>query len=198
MIDFHEISEKPSQFTEDFRTVQNLYVTLRPLRDDDACRLGNFLKGLSMRTREFFTYDSFDAKMAQVLCADINKYDKLRFILELKKAREIIGIFEFSMDLVKDDIERYASYGITLDVPNTCRYGPVLSDRYQGESIGSLVLSKLMPIIRSTGKSCIILFGGVKAGNRHAIKYYLKNGFCKAGEFVNPEGVRCFDMMRNI
>ena len=55
-----------------------------------------FLKNLSFQTREFYTFPTFDSKMARELCNAINKYDKLRFVLTTINLNKIIGLFELS------------------------------------------------------------------------------------------------------
>lgn len=195
MIDWHTISEKVENYSFTITLGAKHTATLRPLMQGDVDQLSTFLQKLSTRTRLFFTYDSFDRRMAETLCADINKYDKLRFMLETDKTKEIIGIFEFSMDLVPDDIARYQAAGIKLDVPKVCRYGPALLDEFQGKGLGQAVFAKLVPVIRETGKDTIILFGGVKSDNTNAIRHYAKLGFEKSAEFSNQSGEKCLDMV---
>lgn len=171
----------------------NVTTTLRPLLSTDAKALADFLSGLSITTRKFYTLDSFDEKTAQQLCADINKYDKLRFVADMNN--EIVGLFEFSMDLVKEDIDRYAGYGTTLQSGRDCRFGPCIADSIQGTGFASAVFPYISAIAKKLGQKRMILWGGVFVENTKAIQYYLRNGFKEVGRFKNRDGIVSIDMI---
>jgi RimJ/RimL family protein N-acetyltransferase len=136
-----------------------------------------------------------DRATAQELCSAINRYDKLRFVLE-NAGRKIVGLLEFSFDIPPSDLERFARYGTTLSSATDCRFGPTLADAYQDKGIGTQVLQPMLDIAKQFGRQRMILFGGVLADNSRAIHFYEKNGFTKAGQFENSDGHACLDMIK--
>jgi len=171
-------------------------VTLRPLLATDVKLLTQFLLSLSKTTQESYILDSYDGKTASQMCEDINRYDKLRFVGLIDE--KIVGLFEFSMDLTKEDINRFNNYGIKLKQGEDCRFGPCISNNLQGTGIASILFPYIIKIAKILGQKRIILWGGVFSDNNRAIKYYKRNGFKKVGEFINNDGRECMDMIFNI
>jgi len=188
-----QIAENPQLLTFDFQLKDHTNVKLRPLVPEDSVALSIFLIGLSPTTRKYYTLDSYDEATAHQLCADINKYDKLRFVAVIDG--RIVALFEFSMDLVQADIDRYKSYGITLHAGTDCRFGPCVADSLQGSGFGTLVFPYINKIAKQLGQKRMILWGGVFAENTQAIRYYVKNGFREVGQFKNEDGVDSIDMI---
>jgi diamine N-acetyltransferase len=171
---------------------------LRPLQFDDVDRLTTFLSGLSLETRRFSIFSSYDWKGAQELCEAINRYDKLRFVVELSPSKALIGLFEFSFGIPEGDLQRFALYGVHLDERVDCRFGPTLADAYQDKRIGSIVFPHLMDVAAKFGKKRIILWGGVLCDNARAIRFYEKQGFRHTGTFVDHDGLQACDMILNL
>ena len=190
----NDIAQNPEKFSQSF-TVQNEELLLRPLLPTDVEKLTRFLQRLSEKTRRLSTFESYDSTTAQELCDAINRYDKLRFALESEK-KEIVGLFEFTLEIPGGDIERYKSYGITLSSSTDCRFGPTLADDYQDKKVGSQIFPFMVMIAKQFGKQRMILFGGVLADNPRAIHFYEKNGFTRMGSFKNQDGQDCLDMMK--
>jgi len=172
-------------------------LTLRPLRFNDSQSLSNFLGGLSVETRRFYTLNGYDIHTAKEFCNSIGKYDKLRFIVE-SKDQKIIGLFEFSFDLTEDDKKRFSKYGYTLNQGSDCRFGPCLLDNYQNQGLGTVILPFIIKIAKDFGQKRIILWGGVLANNTRAIRYYQKNNFKVVGDFINSNNIACLDMILDI
>ena len=168
---------------------------IRPLAHQDAGALGIFLASLSPQTRRFSLFPSYDHATAQMLCDAINRYDKLRFVVELTASHEIIGLLEFSFGLPDGDITRYRAYRVPLDVLTDCRFGPTLADAYQGQGLGSSVFPTMVDVARNFGKRRIILWGGVLADNARAIRFYEKQGFRTVGSFLHEDGELTLDML---
>ncbi|MCC6457086.1 MAG: GNAT family N-acetyltransferase [Caldilineaceae bacterium] len=168
---------------------------LRPLQFDDVDGLTTFLSGLSPQTRRFSLFPSYDRKGAQGLCEAINRYDKLRFVVELSPSKVLIGLFEFSFGIPEGDLQRFARYGVHLDEDNDCRFGPTLADAYQDQRIGSIAFPHLVDVATRFGKKRIILWGGVLGDNARAIRFYEKQGFRQTGTFVDHEGLQVCDMI---
>lgn len=167
----------------------------RPLQAEDIDQLTTFLENLSPITRTFSIFSSYDREGAQKLCDAINRYDKLRFVVELLPSRQIIGLFEFSFGLPDGDLQRFAAYGLPLDERNDCRFGPTIADAYQDQGIGSLVFPYLVDIAKRFGKKRIILWGGVFGENPRAIRFYEKHGFRLVGSFEDQYGGQALDMI---
>ncbi len=191
-----DISQNPNilQFSITLSDGQN--AVLRPLESKDVNILTQFLTNLSTSTREFYKLDSFDQKTAQQMCDDIAKYDKIRFIADFKE--EVIGLFEFSMDIPKNDLERFKDYGIELHHGEDCRFGPCVADKFQGTGLASMIFPNIKEIAKKLGQQRIILWGGVFSDNYNAIKFYMRNDFKEIGKYKNDEGKECIDMILNL
>ena len=171
---------------------------LRPLLPGDVDGLAVFLAALSPQTRRFSTFASYDRAMAAELCDAINRYDKLRFVVELPTTKLIVGLIEFSFDLPAGDRQRYAAHGVPLDANEDCRFGPTFADAYQNQGLGSRVFPHVVDIARRFGKSRIILWGGVLADNGRALRFYAKQGFQTVGTFVAADGEPSVDMLLDL
>lgn len=169
---------------------------LRPLEITDEGGLARLINTLSTKTKKFYSYNEPAAQVAKEHCRAINKYDKLRFVLE--KDKELIGLFEFSFGIPQVDMDRFEKYGIKLSSETDCRIGPLLRDDYQSQGIGSQVMPIIINIARQFGKSRIILWGGVFQDNHQAIRFYEKNGFKNLGQFENKDGITCVDMILTV
>jgi RimJ/RimL family protein N-acetyltransferase len=190
------IAKNPELYRYPIDTLQER-MTLRPLETTDENKLIQLIDGLSQKTRQFYSYTDPAERIAGELCDAINKYDKLRFVLEKDGNKELIGLFEFSFSIPLGDKERYKKYNIKLSEAD-CRIGPILKDEYQSKGIGTLVLPILISIAREFNKNRIILWGGVQQDNHKAINFYGKNGFKNVGPFVNKDKIACYDMILEI
>ena len=173
-------------------------VTFRSLVSNDINNLATFLIGLSPLTRQKSFFDSYDHDMARELCDAINKYDKLRFVLEVHQPAiggRIVGLIEFGFSIVQDDNENFRANGFRLSEDTDCRFGLTLSDDYQGKGLGSAAFPCVIEVARQFSKSRIFLWGGVRKDNDHAIRYYEKHGFKHAGGFTGEDGVENLNMI---
>lgn len=188
------ISKQPSSYTYGLNH-SGYALILRPLNSEDKKEVALFLENLSEETKSVFTYKSFDAKQADELCDAIGKYDKLRYVVENLRDGSIIGIFEFSFDLTSEDLKRFSEYGVSINQNDTCRFGPVLADEFQGKGIASKVMPYIFKTAQLFERNKIILWGGVFNTNHKAIDFYLRNGFLQVGEFLNSDNKKCIDMI---
>ena len=194
MLTLGQVAQNPSIVTETILNDLNNMFTIRPLEKSDVSGIATFLQNLSVRTRQFSTFDGYDVEMAQELCEAIARYDKLRFVVETS-SHQIVGLLEFSFDIVDYDIQRYRLYKLELNPETDCRFGPTLADDYQNKGIGSLVMPFITNVARDFGQKRIILWGGVFVENTRAIRFYEKNGFKRVGIFKNENEVEVMDMI---
>ena len=192
------IADQPEIATYSITLDSDEKIIVRPLVPSDVHKLATFLQGLSQETRRLSTFNGYDLEAAKELCDAINKYDKLRFVVEsLSNARavdRIVGLLEFSFGLPESDVERFAQEGYKLNPDIDCRFGPTFADDYQNMGLGSKLFPFVIEIARQFGKQRIILWGGVLKENGRAIHYYEKIGFKQAGNSTK-EGVEKLDMI---
>ncbi len=192
-----DFEQNPKKYSWELQTHSGEEITLHPLLHFDIEGLTSFLENLSTDTRRLSTFDSYDKVTATELCNAISKYDKLRFVLE-SQSKEIVGLIEFTLDIPQNVIDKYITYGLTIDTGYTCRFGPTLADKYQSQGLGSLLFPYVIKIAKLLGKKRIILYGGVFADNSRAIHYYEKHGFKIAGKYNNDDGVENLDMILDL
>ncbi|WP_405760212.1 GNAT family N-acetyltransferase [Streptomyces sp. NBC_01420] len=197
MLTLAEVAEEPAVLTRRLALDDGSDVVFRPLVHGDAERLAGFLGGLSGETRRMSPFDGYGLVAATELCDAIARYDKLRLVVEDLVSGRIIGLVEFSLDLVAGDIARYREAGIGLGATD-CRFGVTLADDHQGRGVGSRVFPLVTDVARRFGRKRVILFGGVLAENARAIRYYEKNGFRAVGSFTGGDGVRSLDMVLDL
>lgn len=61
--------------------------------------------------------------------------------------------------------------------------------------MGTLAFPLVTEVARLLGRTRIILWGGVRADDPRAIRYYENNGFRSVGFFEEADGSRSLDMM---
>jgi ribosomal protein S18 acetylase RimI-like enzyme len=190
------IAKNPERIIFPVSLTNGAHTRLRPLFAEDESNLALFFEQLSQSTSRFYSFSGSAETHAQELCQAINRYDKLRCVLEQPGVQgEIIDLIEFSLAILEDDCQRYVKYGLTLDAVTDCRYGLCLSDEYQNQGIGHLLFQCATKIASLMGKQRIILWGGVYTNNALAIRHYRRCGFIEVGEFINPDGKPCLDMI---
>jgi len=193
-----DIANNPDRFKKSITSKTGLQFIFRPLVKSDLSTLLSFIDSLSSQTKKFYSYTKSSKAIATEICQAINKYDKLRFVLENNETKEIVGMFEFSFDIPISDIKRFKNYKINLSSELDCRIGPVLQDKYQAKGLGSQILPLLRNFGIQFGQNRIILWGGVHKDNPQAINYYKKNNFKQLGIFRNQDNTECYDMILDL
>jgi len=193
MLTLVQVAENPNILTETVTTQDSDIFIVRPLEKSDMLALTLFLQNLSLKTRRFSTFDGYDGAMARELCEAIARYDKLRFVL-VTSSKQIVGLLEFSFDIVDDDIERYTFNNFELNPETDCRFGPTLADNFQNKGIGTLIMPFIRMVAQKFGQTRIILWGGVLPDNQRAIRFYEKSGFKRIGMFMSDD-VETIDMI---
>jgi diamine N-acetyltransferase len=192
-----EIASNPHSLTFTSTLHDGEEIIIRPLGKDDEDSLTEFLENLSPLTREFYTLDSYDRVTAKEMCDAIAQYDKLRFVVVSKSSQKIVAILEYSLDIPADDQERFLRNGVSID-GQTVRFGPCISDKYQGRGIGQSLFPFVVKIAKKLNRSRIILWGGVFADNDRALNFYKKVGFLEIGRFKSSDNRDSIDMMLGI
>ena len=179
---------------------------LSPLRrdGDDAGRLAQFYERLGPETRANYSVVS-PVEQAAEACEAIGRYDKLRLAVRFQfedksGSASIVGLVELSMDLVEDDVSRFAAGGVALVAAETCRMGLCIQDALQGQGLAVHLMAAIRQVARSFRLRRVILWGGVYEQNTRAVRFYEKQGFVRVGEsFLQQSGSgddgRCIDMM---
>lgn len=138
MLTLAEVAEDPVVLTRHLALDDGSDVVFRPLVHGDAEGLAAFLGGLSGETRRMSPFDGYGLVAAKELCDAIARHDKLRLVVEDVVSGRIVGLVEFSFDVVAGDIARYREAGIGLGATD-CRFGVTLADDHQGRGVGSRV-----------------------------------------------------------
>lgn len=160
---------------------------LRPLQEDDASRLAEYFAGLSARTRGWFAPHEFTPDVARELCRDRLSQQTLRMVaVSGTKAPGIAAYFILQLGVRESERTRFASYGISLDGRTDCTLAPSVADACQGVGLGSAIMRQAIEVARKTGRTRMVLWGGVKVANHGAIHFYEKFGFRKVATF-GPE-----------
>ncbi|MFF5725327.1 GNAT family N-acetyltransferase [[Kitasatospora] papulosa] len=198
LLTLRDIAGDPLCLTRRLTIGDGSEVVLRPLVHADAVRLAAFLDALSCGSRRFSTFEGYDLAAAREMCDAIARYDKLRLVLDDVASGRIVGLLEFGLDPAASDVARYREAGIRLTAATDIRFGPTLADDYQGRGVGTSVFPPVTEVARRLGRSRIILWGGVRADNSRAIRYYEKHGFRPVGSFAEADGSRSFDMILDL
>jgi GNAT superfamily N-acetyltransferase len=177
------------QLTTSARLRSGEPVTLRPLRAEDAVRLGEYFRWLSEETRARYGPHPFDQATADAICAALDPTDMLRMVaVTQESARErIIAYVLLKRGAWEADRERYAKLGIPLDPATVSALAPSVADDYQNQGVGALLVKHVLDISRALGEKRVVLWGGVQATNERGIYFYNKLGFRKVGEFFNDK-----------
>jgi ribosomal protein S18 acetylase RimI-like enzyme len=188
----------PTFLTASARLRSGEEITLRPLHSDDATRLGDYFRSLSAETRSRYGPHPFDQETADAICAGLATDDVLRITATVATGTEtrIIGYFLLKRGVWEDDSKRYEQLGIPLNPETDCTLAPSVSDDYQNQGIGSILMSHVLQIAPRIGRRRVVLWGGVQATNVRAVHFYTKSGFRKVGEFFTDKPN--FDMILDL
>jgi diamine N-acetyltransferase len=173
-------------------------ILIRPLRADDAARLGDYFRGLSKQTRGRYGPHPFDQQTADAICAGLDPAALLRLVATLPGAdgERIIAYMLLKMGVLEADQRRYAEMGIPLDPETDCTLAPSVADDYQNQGIGSRMLRHIIEVAPKHGRRRIVLWLGVQATNDRAVHFYTRCGFRKVGEFFTDKNN--FDMILDL
>jgi ribosomal protein S18 acetylase RimI-like enzyme len=155
---------------------------IRQLKKSDADALYRYFCLLSDDTKKRFGPHPFDRVTVEAICAALDEDPILRYVVEID-THDIAGYALVKPGHIYHDVRRIECYGFALNEPEDCFYAPSLADSCQGSGLGTILLNVIVEKLRSMHITRMILWGGVQADNDKAVRYYIKNGFEKVGEF---------------
>jgi diamine N-acetyltransferase len=170
------------------RSGQELLV--RPLRADDAARLGEYLRSLSEQTRARYQPHPFDQQTANEICATLDPGAILRLVATVPAVggeQRIIAYMLLKMGILEADQRRYEELGIPLDPATDSTFAPSVADDFQNQGVGSRMLRHIVQVAPKLGRRRIVLWHGVQATNDRAVHFYRRWGFRKVGEFTTDK-----------
>lgn len=196
VLTLHSVAADPSRTTWRIELPGDPHAILRPLEARDKEALGEFLSALSPATQDL--YDVSEPRVhATEMCDAIDRFDKLRFVLEEDRG-PIQGLCELSFGLPEGDRDRFSSHGVELRPGVDVRFGACLADSIQGRGVGSRLWPRIEEVARRFGCARILLWGGVYASNDRAYRFYQRVGFAEVGRFARSDARECIDMIANL
>jgi GNAT superfamily N-acetyltransferase len=180
---------RPEDWITTARLPSGQEILIRPLRADDAARLGEYFLGLSQQTRSRYGPHPFDQQTADAICAALDPADILRLVATVPSldGERIIAYVLLKMGVLEFDQRRYEQRGLPLDPGTDCTLAPSVADDYQNQGIGSHMLRYILQVAPKLGRRRIILWYGVQATNDRAVHFYTKWGFRTVGEFYTDK-----------
>jgi len=159
----------------------NKQVLVRRLNYDDLDKLVGYLGKLSPETVSRFGPHGFDKKSILNLYEHCDRHKG--YIGQDTETSEIIAYSIIKIGCLEHDGSRLQSYGINPDDNTDCTFAPSVADNWQSLGVGSSLFNFMLLDLKARRFKRIILWGGVQSNNTRAVKYYIKNGFRKLGEF---------------
>jgi GNAT superfamily N-acetyltransferase len=161
---------------------------------DDLENLLLYLHQLSPDTRKRFGPHQFDLDTLSQLYEKSSAH--LGFIAVEENTGKIIAYAILKKGYLEHDRQRLDAYGLQPDHLRDCTYAPSVADDFQGQGLGTTLFKYILSDAEKMNFRRIILWGGVQADNKRAVRYYLNNGFTILGEFqYNGNN---FDMVYNL
>jgi diamine N-acetyltransferase len=155
-------------------------VLLRQLISTDFTILLHYLHHLSTETKNRFEPHPFDP---DAVIDFYNNPHHLGYVAEDIEMGKLIGYALIKTGYLEHDKPRLQSHGIEPCSKTDCTFAPSVADAWQGLGIGNSLFGFILSQLRAACFKRIILWGGVQAGNNHAVHYYQKNGFVTLGQF---------------
>jgi GNAT superfamily N-acetyltransferase len=152
----------------------------RSLRARDVESLVAFYDGLGDEARSFWQRDADGHALAAEHCGDIDRYDKLRLVLDTPDG--ITELYELTFTIPEGDRARFAAYGCELREDTDVRFGPCVADSEKGTGLATRLLNETALIARREGRTRLLLWGGVQQDNARARRFYAREGFHEVGQ----------------
>lgn len=149
----------------------------------DTNLLFQYLQNLSSDTKKRFGPHPFDKQSIR----DFFRPDTSnRGYIALDSQNQIIVAYSIiKIGVLAHDLPRLQSYGIRPDEKTDATFAPSVADAWQGQGLGKKMLQFVLDDLRDdTEVKRLILWGGVQADNKQAVRFYENNGFRMLGAFV--------------
>lgn len=143
--------------------------------------LEHYFSGLSPETRSRFAPHGFDEGTLQHLLGPDSGL--IAFVAKDVENGSIIGYAVARLYYESYELDRFHGYGWLPDEKTDAFYAPSVADAYQGRGIGKQLMLEAIDVLRSQGRSRMLLWGGVQATNEKALAHYRKAGFQELGTF---------------
>jgi diamine N-acetyltransferase len=156
-------------------------VLLRRLGDGDYHRLSEYLSELSPESKGRFGPHAFDEASIRVLYGQPDLYTG--YIAQSFENEAIVAYSIIKTGYLEHDRFRLESYGLRLDPQTDVTFAPSVADAWQGCGLGAAMFRLILSDLKMRSVRRVILWGGVQAGNTHAMHYYQHLGFVNLGAF---------------
>jgi GNAT superfamily N-acetyltransferase len=163
----------------EYPATQDIMIRRAQMADLDL--LHQYLENLGEETRKRFGPHPFDLPSLEGLFSQPEYFQG--FIASEAGKSEIIAYSIIKFGYLSHDSQRLQSYGLQLSEETDCTYAPSVSDHWQGKGISKRIFQFIIPVLLESGRKRVILWGGVQAGNLHAVRYYNSLGFINLGGF---------------
>ena len=179
----------PNDWTTTARLPSGQEILIRPLRADDAARLGDYFRGLSAA-------NAGPRRAASVRSAD-GRHDLrragpgalLRLVATVPgtDGERIIAYMLLKWASWKPISSDTRQLAFRWTPKPTAPSLPSVADDYQNQGVGSRMLRHIIEVAPKLGRQRIVLWLGVQATNDRAVHFYTRCGFRKVGEFFTDK-----------
>jgi len=156
-------------------------IAVHPTTPSNIPALVEYLTHLGPETRSRFAPHAYDEATLHKLLIDESRH--IAFIAREENGGPIVGYAVVRLYHEEYEKERFRKYGWGPDEAIDAFYAPSVADDRQGKGIGTLLLNETKRSLQAMGKTRILLWGGVQAGNERALNHYRKAGFRELGGF---------------
>jgi acetyltransferase len=159
----------PNQYTYDFKSEEGMSFVVRPIRPEDEPLMVHFHETLSERSVQLRYF-------APLSLRERTDHERLTRIVAIDYSREIAIVAERTHP--KTGEKAIAAVGrLTKSIggSNTAEFGLLVNDRYQGQGLGTEILSKLIEIAR--GENVEEIYGLISPENAGMISLVKQMNF---------------------
>ena len=146
----------------------------------DLHALMNFLHHLGPETGSRFAPHAFDEGSLHYLLGSESGHAAFT---ATEDGGAIIGYAVVRSFYESYELDRFRGYGWTPGETTDAFYAPCVADAFQGKGIGKLLLKEATAMLQASGRTRLLLWGGVQATNERALAHYRKAGFRELGAF---------------
>ncbi len=175
----------------------NSSVDIRLLKQPDEELLFAYFENLSVKTKSRFGPHPFDKNTVHLMCRFLST-DILRYIALEPAANKIIAYMLIRKGMLESDKKRFRENNLFIDEATACSFAPSVADDWQGSGLGNKMFGLIEnDLIEKTIYKTIVLWGGVQASNQNTVRFYLKNGFVRKGNFMH-NNMDNLDMLKEL